>query len=114
MRVARACAVATGLAVALAGCSKTVEVLVANPCGIELEVVVVNAVVEDASSDPRGFSVKSGRIQAGGAAMVGSFADGYERTMFVEELGYRLVFHDEDLAASESTLVIPADLCPVG
>lgn len=113
-RIARQLAAASGCAAVLAGCSGRVEVMVANACAVALDVVVVGTVAEDVASIPEGFTVRSARVPAGDVVKVGDFIDLANRTLFVEELGYRLVFDDEDLDATESTLVIPADACPAG
>lgn len=115
-RVTRSLAVAVGCTGILSSCSQTVKMFVANPCNIDLDVVIVNRVVESTDRAPDGIDVGAAQVAAGGVAKIGHFAANTDRdrTLFIDELGYRLVFDDEDLAASESTLVIPADLCPAG
>lgn len=86
----------------------------ANPCGVALRALVIGSVVDDPEDAPGAAEEAEANVPPGEVAKVGYFVDDQERTLFVEDVGLRLVFDDDDLSAQNSVLVVPAEVCPRG
>lgn len=96
--------------IGIPGCADDVGIYVANPCGVPLEVLVVNRVVNEPDDSPDVDRAEA-EVGAGEVEKVATFSGGEHRTVFVLAAGIRFSFTDGELSDGNGTVVLPVEAC---